>query len=265
MAERTIGMLPISVGSSLPFENLMTGTKRRRIQMLMLNLSTIIRNAYQAYETKDRGTVDAPKLYQDVMQDLSGIYDVRNQIGTDRPEFVVYNCDYTKLASKYKHAKLWSPSTDAQRAYAVLVKETTKSVIAALKDHVVITDCELPKPINNTYVITHHIVDLVNANRSDVILLESHTGACKDSSLWHTKLTNGKNLDRIPFNQVSLQVFGDNSTDFKTNSLRVRSALLSIAEKHQWTAMTTLERVRLGIGMLEDRELRAVLQQMLSV
>lgn len=265
MEQRTIGMLPISVGTSLVFESLIA-TPIHKIDNMMMNIATIFRNAYQAYDTSVRSKLTADQLYQDVIQDLGGIYEVLSRIGTNKsPNMVAYYCSYAGLERRFKLAKLWKPETKIQLHYADLQDKVLKRLLSQLRGHVRLCDHTMPNGIRNTYVLTHHIVDLVVPDGfGDITLVESHTAALKEKGEWCTKLTGGSKLERIPFNPLTLQVFGDNSTNFKANDFKYKTAILMLAEQYSWTPMTTIERVKLGIASVRDESLRENLSQMLN-
>lgn len=265
ITQRTIGMLPISVGTSLAFESLIA-TPIHRIDNLMLNVSTIFRNVYQAYSTSDRTSLKADQLYQDVIQDLGGIHEVLSKIGLNRtPNMVAYFCSYAGLPKRFPLAKLWKPETPNQIKYAQLEETVLKRLLSELRGHVRLCDHTMPNGVRNSYVLTHHMVDLlVPSGYGDITLIESHTAALKEKDQWAAKLTGGSKFERIPFNPLTLQVFGDNSTDFKTNAFKYKTAVHALSEQYKWTPMTTIERVRLGIASVQDESLREELSKMLN-
>ena len=88
-------------------------------------------------------------------------------------------------------------------------------------------------------LITHYPVDLLaRYNFTELHLLESHTGAIKNPSMWNTKLQNGRDIPNIPFDRATLQVFGD-GVMYRPMNMKIRKAFIEMAEKHQWSAATT--------------------------
>lgn len=262
MVDRVIGVLPISVGTSLALEPLI-GNKGEPIQTLMLNLSTLFRNAYQAYETDDRKKLTAEILYKNVLEDVTGIYKNIKMISTIKePKMVPYYCTYAGLETKFPNAKLWRPKTALQLAYAELERTTTNRLVNELRSYIVRKDYGIPETGEGSYAVTHHVVDLINAP-SSVKLLESHTGVIKGKGMWYTKLNGSEDLARIPFNSLSISVFGDKSVNFRAHEFRYRAALLKIANDNKWTSLTSKERVKLGIGYYEDKEVAEGLLQLL--
>jgi hypothetical protein len=270
MADRTIGLFPMSVGTSLAFEALMSrpvDKKEKPIEILILNVGTIFRNAYQAYDTDDRDRLGVDKLHDDVIADMSAIYDILKDVGrTVVPDYKLYYGKYERLSSAFPMAKIWEPTSDIAKNYARLERNVIDKVTKTMRGLVQVVDHTLPSCVKNTYVITHHVVDLlVPSGYGDITLLESHTGALKKKDQWNTKLTNGNTLDRIPFNRLSLQVFGDKSVNFKANSFKYKTAMLKMAQDFEWTPHTTRDRIKLSIDSLQDQQLKADLTKMLSV
>lgn len=272
MEHRTIGMLPISVGTSLALEPFlvpghMAGELRGTPQMdtLMLNISTMIRNVVQAYETRYHGILNIHTVHADVIEDLSAIYDTLGQLAKIKPDLVLYDRQYTSIPRQYPRGNVWTPSTDSQKKYAALEKGVIMMLHQTLKQFLLKTE-KIPSSPKSVYVMTHHPVDLADhpTGFKDINLLESHTGAVKGFELWYTKLTGGKELDKIPFNKLTLQVFGDKSTDFKANKFLYKQTVLSLAEQFNWTPVTTTERVKLGLSTIKDSDLRHALTSMLG-
>ena len=113
-------------------------------------------------------------------------------------------------------------------------------------------------------MLTHVAYDLLSYNKFNTLhLLESHTGKCKDISLWWTKLSNSKDLMRIPFNILTLQIFGD-SQIFLPFPIETRKQILQLAEDKKWTNVTTKERIRLSLDTLKDVFAAVVLKKILN-
>lgn len=272
MEHRTIGMLPISVGTSLALEQFlvpghMAGELKGSPKMdtLMLNVSTIIRNVVQAYDTKYHNLLNIHTVHADVIEDLSAIYDTLGQLSKIKPDLVLYDRQYSNIPKQYPNGNIWVPTTDGQKKYAALEKGVIMMLHQTLKQFLLKTE-KLPSSPKSVYVMTHHPVDLADhpTGFSDINLLESHTGAVKGFELWYTKLTNGAELDRIPFNQLTIQVFGDKSSDFKANKFIYRQTVTALAEQFNWTPVTTKERVKLGLATIKDTELKNTLISMLG-
>ena len=261
---RAIGALGMSVGTSLAFEA-SGGDFVRTADTIMFNLRTLVRNAQQAYEKDDSQQSDTSQLVKDVESDLLLIGKWLEQNRKGRPiNMVVYYPSYRGIGSKFKHAILWKPTTEKQKAYAKLIEDVCDDI--ALKHKAVIqkTDINLPEFKGRGVIMTHHVVDLTTTNSiGRLFLLESHTGAVKPYTQWYTKLTNGTELYYIPFNHLTIQIFGDKSTNFKSSSHGIKELVKRIAKENKWTSATSMARVRGTINNISNAVDRAGLQMML--
>lgn len=251
---RSRGTLGMSVGTSLAFEG-EGAASIRSADTIMFNLRTLIRNAHQSYETDDKERFDVYKLSEDVAEDLRIIGGWVEEVRKNKPiQMLVYAPDYSGLKSTFPKADLVNHekdepgkprSTEKQKAYAKLVNEVLKVLKKEFGKLILETKGTLPDFNGKGIVLTHHVVDLVNAKGIGRLwLLESHTGLLKPFTLWYTKLTGGNELHYIPFNKLTIQVFGDKSTNFKASSHGIRELLKKIAQDHHWTSATTMGRIR---------------------
>lgn len=248
---RVTGGLGMSVGTSLAFEQtgevLLAG-----IDCVLFNLRTLVRNAQQSYESGDTEPDDPKQLALDVEADLAIMAKWIEANRKNRPmRMVVYCPKYNNLESDYKLANVWKPTTDKQKKIAMVYDKTIEKLLSKFSKLVVVTNDTLPDYSGEGLVLTHHVVDLVKVKGVGRLrLLESHTGAVKPFTEWHTKLTNGNDLYYMPFNRLTLQVFGDKSVNFKTQSHGIKELVKQIAVDNKWTSATTLSRVRSTINSL---------------
>jgi hypothetical protein len=132
------------------------------------------------------------------------------------------------------------------------------------KDAIKFYECDLkPETKSDSLILTNYAYDLLSYKHFNKLdLLESHTGVLKPKSMWYTKLLNGKDLNRIPFNSLSIQVFGDKET-FSGMPHKVKSLILELAEKYQWTQVTSKDRIYYSLDRLDDKFLSTVLKTMI--
>jgi hypothetical protein len=247
----------MSVGTSLAFEG--EGANGiRSADCVMLNLRTLIRNASQAYESGDKEATDVDQLVDDVSSDLRLIGTWLEQIRKSKPiQMVVYCPDYSKLKSDFPkadlvdHSESSTTATPKQKAYAKLVEKVLEKLLKHYGKLIVETKARLPDFNGKGIVLTHHVVDLTTAKGIGRLwLLESHTGTLKPFTLWYTKLTGGGELHFIPFNRLTIQIFGDKSTNFKASSHGIRELVKKLAQDNHWTSATTMGRIRGTINNL---------------
>lgn len=254
----------MSVGTSLAFE----GQGAAEIPLadtVLFNLYTLVRNAHEAYEKDERQAFDPDQLAEDVSSDLRLIGDWINKARGRKPiQMVVYCPDYDTLSSDFRKAELWVPKSDKQKAYAKLAEQTVSRLKKQYDKLIVSLRHGIPEYTGRGIVLTHHVVDLTFVKGvGRLFLLESHTGLLKPFTLWYTKLTGGSELHYMPFNRLTIQVFGDRSTNFKASSMGIRELVKKLAQDHKWTSATTLSRIRSTINGLPQSVDKAGLLLML--
>lgn len=246
---RTIGALGISVGTSLAFE--LSNGEIRKPDTLLLNLRTIVRNAIDAYEPEDPDGKDATLVARAAKEDLIKLAEYINELKLPKAlNFVLFNPSYKSLDKVFPHAKLWEPTTPNQIARAKLFKDVIDILVKELGKTITPTDTKTPDFNGLGMIITHHPVDLVlTKSQSRLILLESYTGAAKPRTLWFTKLTGDVKLFNMPLNKLTIQVFGDKSVNFRSDSTKIKKLVEEIAKKSKWDSGSTEEKVRTSINI----------------
>jgi len=263
---RALGALGMSVGTSLALE--LGGDAIRSADTLLFNLRTLIRNAQAAYEKDDAGANDVKQITKDVEEDLLKLGQYLEQLRKGKPiQMVVYYPSYKGLKSKYKYAELTdfiNKGTEKQKAFARLTKEVADALMSKHGKILIATDVGMPDFKGNGIVMTHHVVDLAEAPAiGRLFLLESYTGVLKPFTAWFTKLTGGEELYYMPFNKLTIQIFGDRSTNFKSSSKAIKDLVKKIATEGKWTSATSMSRVRNTINSHENAIDRAGLLMML--
>lgn len=267
---RSTGTLGMSVGTSLAFEG-EGANSIRTADTIMFNLRTLIRNAQQAYESGDKEATDVNQLAEDVSSDLRIIGGWLDQARKNKPiQMVVYCPDYSRLKSDFPkadlvdHSKDSKSATEKQKANYALVAKVVEKLVKQYGKMIVETKAKLPPFNGKGIVLTHHVVDLTTAaGVGRLWLLESHTGTLKPFTLWYTKLTGGNELHYIPFNRLTIQIFGDKSTNFKASSHGIRELVKKLAQDNHWTSATTMGRIRGTISSLPSGVDKAGLMLML--
>lgn len=242
---RAIGTLEMSVGTSLAFEGPL-GNSLSRTDSLLLNIRTLVRNAQQAYEKDDKEKFSVDQIQRDTESDLSLIAKWLETNRKGKPvTMTVYSPDYSDLSRRFPKAKLWEPTTDIQKKTEKLIDDVVKAIVKKYSKLILSVGSTLPDFKGNGIVLTNHVVDLVDAQGTGRLqLLESYTGLLKGFTLWHTKLTNGNELHYMPFNRLTIQIFGDKSTNFSSSSHAIKELVKKIAIEGHWTSASSLSRVR---------------------
>ena len=87
-----------------------------------------------------------------------------------------------------------------------------------------------------------------------ISLLESVTGNIKNKTEFITKLSKNEHYRNIPFNVLSIQIIGDKSTLLESQGQLYTGLLVNMVKDYNWTALTTLEKVKFDINKLKNKE-----------
>lgn len=249
--DRKMGFYPISIPTSMALESLTnTGDFQKEgtptiesCECLMVNLRTLVRNALNAFG-KDYEKATIETLVDAVIEDVSGIQQMLEYANLN-VELKVYFCDYTDLPQRFANAKFNNPTTDRQVLYA----ETSAAVLAQLKDTTISgetihkSDWKLSST-KDTFLLTHLPIDLLSVKDFKRLrLVESHTGRFKTQADFQTKLKLPKDTATIPFNGLTLQIFGDGAT-FGVYDPVVKKKVLEASIKNRWHLLTTETRIK---------------------
>jgi hypothetical protein len=276
IAEREVGQYPLSVATSLALEGA-TGIHPdipiRKAPLLdygefWVNLRTLFRNFMGALHKEAAGGVSPQQIDDAIRDEMEQIKRIVADVTSNRCKVVFYVSNYANMQQKYPHAKLRVERTDKQMEYMELKRQTLQSLLKSLEqqggeDIRVFTLKLFPQQQNKTLILTHFAYDLLSYKAFlSLDLVESNTGAIKKRALWYTKYQGGRELSMIPFREDFLQVFGDSRTFFPM-PIRIRKAVIELAEKHHWSQVTTDEKIRMNIGHMKDQEVRKILEELL--
>lgn len=261
LSRRAVGeKLPLSVGTAIAFEALESDVKYGSI---WVNLRTLFRNVYDSVDTDQRGEL-TPKAVVDTMIEELGYITDYSKGKIDHIQ--VYHREYADLVHRFPKAIIRVPNTPLQKKYDLFMHSVIDEVL--LRDNEKTIDFDrgstlLGKPVSSL-IITHYPLDLLSRSHfAKLRLLESYTGAIKSKSQWNTKLTDGKLLKNIPFNDFTVQVFGDGPVQFMRFPKKVRDAIIELADQYNWTSITTMEKVRQNLNWMKDRYSAELLKQLL--
>ena len=248
---RTLGSLGMSVGTSLAFEEMPAGGLVR-VDSFLVNIRTLVRNAQQAYEVKSSNYNNVEVIYKDVKKDIELLAKHLNNLRGNSPRtLTLYYTKNEGFKSKYPFAVLWEPTTERQKAFHYVAKQITTKLLKEYKDVITVINVGVPSYMGQGVVLTHHPIDLAECNSIGRLkLLESHTGNLKGYTEWYTKLTGGNDLFYMPLNRLTIQTFGDKSTDFKSQSQGIKDIVKDLAVKKKWTSATSFAKVKSDINSL---------------
>ncbi len=271
LSSRTISALPVSVGTSLALESIfnpqLPSIDESRVipqqvnitdyQDFWFNLSTLYRNLFHSI-TRENAERAFPSDWAEVLvQEIDFISDLVMTESNKRTRAYFYICEYTDLKST-DIIKLRTNITEGQKLYKSIHDESISKVLFNFKDRrnddFFIFKSEIKPKINsNALILSHMTVDLLSyKNFKKLDLIESHTGILKTKHQWNSKYHNGKELSMMPFLEGLLKIFGDSQT-YKPADIRLRRALIKLAEDKRWTPVTTTAKIKMDLDSLPER------------
>lgn len=270
LANREKGQYTVSIATSLAFEGLFgiyperEGPSRiKEIDAVYINLQTLFRNLIGSLEKEVRG-IPHPVDFATVMHnELTTLDEVIRQGSGDMVEVVPYLFSYKSINRKFPYALHWNPSTQNQMDLNQLERNVFRefddigSIIAPIK-----ADLDFDDDNRNVALLTHHPVNLLNRYRfRNLLLLESHTGYLKPSTQWASKLTGLKDIVTVPFDRMTLQVFGD-GVMFKSMPVKLKRHLVDISNKNGWGPTTTRDKIIHDVKKERDPTLEAFVMKL---
>lgn len=254
--------LAVSIGTALAIEVLGGHAVERSVEPeslkhpaeLWINVRTLVRNLFSAQDKKVKEGAIAGEFLSTLEDEMRLITEYVRDVTAEQTKVVYYSCLHRNLQKQFPKAMLKSPTTPPQIAYAAIENSIVEHY-SAVEDSPVVTfkDSLEPKFIH-AWVLTNTSVDLLELSGFKYgWLLESHTGKLKNSIQLYTKLTGGSVMGNIPFNKLTLQVFGDKSNLFSPMPKAVKDAIKEVAAKNKWTPAHRLSKVKFDINGMSDR------------
>lgn len=244
-SDRVFGNYPMSIATSLAFEGLFhtgefqgvtTPLETNNHQCVMVNIRTLFRNAFYAFEN-NRERLEGVTMLTCIGEDALAIVRTVKEMAPHL-DVQFYFCQMIGVNRLFPEAKFKNANTPAQIFYNTLEKDTYTRLSEVIQ--YVPFEIEI-KNDRETLIVTHMPMDLLwRKNFPKLSLLESHTGRVKSHTEWYSKL-NGK-PEQLPFCKAFLVLFGDGVV-FSPLDLKSRGVLLEIAQKYKWHQGTTLDRI----------------------
>jgi len=272
LTNRTVGQFPLSIATSLAIESLIgihpdapsDSPPIQHHDALWVNMRTLIRNLLGSIPTDQRKHLTEQTVAEYIVNEMRAIEAVCVEHGDGRFDVAYYKCSYSDLTYTYNKAILKVPTTPGQKASHIFEEQVLKVIDAEYQGHIpyLTLTRKFPDVHVKALMLSHYPVDLLQRYKFESLsLLESHTGAVKPPSLWNTKLHNGKELERIPFDRMTVQLFGDGVT-FTPMNLKVRQKMIELAEKNKWTPMTTKDFVIYCVQQNRDPALEGLVKDL---
>lgn len=268
MEDDIVSYFPISIGTGIALQTICgidekgAGTGPAPVlsyDVLMVNLRTVYRNYHMQLSPAERDSLNPVKAMNAMNTDIRVIVEAVQDYSNKSCQVVLYSNDHKSAEKRFPNAKIKHPRTDLQVMYSTYEKKTIEALYERRDDFGLVIqmgDMELPEVPEGAKVLilTHMPVDLLNPGKWPVFeLLESHTGKIKAKPEWNTKIAVDKeNVERIPFNRVTLQLFGDKGTMFSPLPIKLRRGVVELAAKNRWTSQTTESRMKFSLKEFGD-------------
>jgi hypothetical protein len=252
---RELGTMGLSIATDVAIEVLLSG-KEGHPSEIWINLRTAFRNLYGSLDTSIKYTVDGVDLADDFLDELKMIHTVIDMTAGGAVKPIFYYCDYSNVNTLFEFAKVKVPRTEKQKIAESL---ELQAIELALNTKDLPLDIRTFKTAvkgkdTDAWILTHVPIDLLSRRYfRNLLLLESHTGTLKGPGKWNTKLTNGKTLIRMPFNELTIQVFGDGNNIFNGQPIKIKKLLIELANEKRWGPLTTRAKIKEDLKTMSDR------------
>lgn len=266
LLSRPLGQFPISISSSLAFEGLFGIHEDHPTppsqpapwvgyEFLHINVRTLIRNCFNSLPSQNAYTASVYEMTEIVAEEINIIKQMlKDKITDKRFKFAFYLPSYENLERVFPHATLRGVTTEKQKFYAAL----EDTVLKKLLDHFVMgtviheaIQIQTTMGRGRALMLSHYPIDVLTAKYKNYEVLESHTGRIKKQHELTNKLRTAKDSG-LPFDVMTLQMFGDTADLFKPAALNVRRTTLKIADKFNWNETTTKDRILANIKMMNE-------------
>lgn len=244
-------LVPISISTALAIESFVgqnpdsptDDPQCNKTDVLLINVRTLTRNLQGCVDPEVKNDLPNNEVLEAIQNEMSVIDGTIEEFTKGSVKVIYYIPSYgSYYTGKLKEGilkELKTPNQIFQNSLELAVCDGLKKNKETLTSNIIETNSNLPKMDVRATLITHYPVDLLaRYNFTELHLLESHTGAIKNPSMWNTKLQNGRDIPNIPFDRATLQVFGD-GVMYRPMNMKIRKAFLEMAEKHHWSAATT--------------------------
>jgi len=266
--ERQLGeVIGVSIGSAIALEGILTGTVPvNDYSKIYINLKTLHRNYFGTFKAIDMPPLKAYK--SEFFKELTKIQSIITETLPGNLQPVFYLCTHKTIINQMPYAKIKTKFTDKQNNFLELEKLCLENIKLLNKLAILpqVFDTLINGYKTRSLILTHHPVDLLSAHTfRELILLESHTGTTKDKLHWFSKLSKKEDYQNIPFNPLTLQLFGDNNNLLESESHKMIKAFMAIATTNRWNRMTNIEKMKLDIRKINDKAFSQYLIAMSSI
>lgn len=262
MYPRVQGEYALSPATAAPVVTLARTVFHQRADWLV-NLRTLVRNYVESFEETEYYNLSANSIAYGLVDEVNNLRAVLAEVAPS-VTLRIYYPNYRGIKHKYPYAIHREATTEKAKAKEKQVAELIR--ITQGKFVVEPTDCNLPMITSNAIVTTHYPADLLaKRGHGTLDLLESYTGTLKDKSKWSSKLTGSDRAEvaALPFNKLTVQLFGDQSSQFKSAPKKMKEEILELAKKKDWSTLSSDEYIGVCLNSLFDPIAKKLFRDML--
>lgn len=264
--ERATSGYPISIATSLAFESIFLPRQQpydlersvpnkidlSQYNSFYINIFTLYRNLSNSVKRQVFIETDHVKLAQVLLTEIEVIQSLFFVEGHDTIKPIFYHMTQKSLLNGKisKDVQIKPDKTTFQKDFRFKFDK----VIEHIKKQIDVPTFDSyldPASGSKALILTHVPFDLISYDKfSKLDLLESNTGKLKSRREWNSKFmkVGDRHTGNIPFNRKLLFVFGD-KVMIRPADIKLRRILLDVADKHNWTPMTTMSKIKLDMSI----------------
>lgn len=263
--ERAKGVpFPVSIATSLAIEGIFGILEDKphnpppadQLDEIVINFRTLFRNMTGSMDRETADKLNADDYATGLIEEMTLIRSIVNDRSGGRIKVWYYVASYASLNKLHPYALVKPANTPKQQYYAAMENKTIEVVMKRLgkdNDMLKIFDVTIVGNPVRTALISNYPLDLLNFQRArELVLVESHTGTVKPKAQWYTKLKGGKDMPYMPFNIMTIQMFGDTGSLFQPQTTSNQNRLRELAQRYKWTQATGKDRIMQCVALEHD-------------
>lgn len=278
LSNRAMSSYPLSIGTSLALESIQIGPNKQydesrvipnkvditKYDVFYINVMTLYRNLVGSVDKLDFKYVLPGNVSQALEQECNVIKEIIKGLSNDKVKVKFYCSKYSGLKDEFPNNLIRKDNTQLQETYSINMQAALNDLISNNElNNIVLFDSKIKNnKRGKALIMTHYAYDLLAYKDFDVLdLLESHTGILKNKTMFYSKLLNGKDLIRIPFNRITYQIFGDKELLSPLN-IKVRKLVIELSNTYNWTQVTTQDKIKYSFDQILDQDIKDMLKNL---
>lgn len=231
LSTRAKGEFPLSIGTSIALESFFGLVKDdekpkdvppyKKYDCLSINLSTLVRNMINSVKSNELKELTRNDFAIVLRNEIDIIVQLFEQFAGNRTIVNFYYNHYHGVDKILKGGLFKTKMTDNQMLIQLLERDVPRLISFSGIDAFEETNLMITHGRRNNLLFTHNPLDLIFNSLSSIALLESHTGKVKLPAQFNSKLKSAPDI--IPFNKITLQVYGDKAGNILPMPSKVRT------------------------------------------